>query len=49
MHDCRYRQARRLDVDGGDSGMEVLLQWNIVLGAHSERPFLAILPMDDKM
>lgn len=42
-------QARRLDVDGGDSGMEVLLQWNIVLGAHSERPFLAILPVDEKM
>ncbi len=40
-------QARRLDIDDGDSGTEVLLQWNIVLGAHSERPFLAILPADE--
>lgn len=42
-------QARRLDIGGGDSGMEVLLQWNIVLGAHSERPLLAILPLDEEM
>lgn len=41
-------QARRLDVDGGDSGMEFLLQWNIVLGPHSERPFLTILPVDER-
>ncbi len=37
-------QARHLDTGGGENGMEVLLQWNIVLGAHSEKPFLAILP-----
>ena len=42
-------QARYLDMDGGDNGVEVLLQWNIVLGAHSERPFLAILPVDVEM
>lgn len=42
-------QARRLDVDDGDSGTEVLLQWNIVLGAHSEQPFLAILPVDEEI
>lgn len=42
-------QARRLDVATGDSGLEVLLQWNIVLGAHSERPFLSILSVDERM
>lgn len=40
-------QTRHLDVEGGDNGVEVLLQWNIVLGAHSERPFLVILPLDE--
>jgi len=42
-------QARHLDIEGVDNGVEVLLQWNIVLGVHSERPFLAILPVDEEM
>ena len=42
-------QARRLDVESGDRGMEILLQWNIILGAHSEQPFLSILPVDEEM
>jgi len=42
-------QARHLNVDEGDKGVELLLQWNIVLGAHSERPFLVILPVDENM
>jgi len=36
-------QARQLDIDNADDGLEVLLQWNIVLGPHSEKPFLKIL------
>jgi len=42
-------QGRHVDNDGGDEGVELLVQWNIVLGAHSERPFLTILPLDDRM
>ncbi len=30
-------------------GFEALLQWNVVLGAHSERPFLAILPFEENI
>ncbi len=36
-------EARRLNIDNANDGLEVLLQWNIVLGPHSERPFLRIL------
>ncbi len=36
-------EARRLSVDNGDDGLELLLQWNIVLGPHSEKPFLNIM------
>ncbi len=36
-------EARRLRVDNGDNGLEILLQWNIVLAPHSEKPFLSIM------
>ena len=36
-------EARRLNIDNADDGLEVLLQWNIVLGPHSEKPFLSVL------
>jgi len=36
-------EARRLNIDNADDGLEILLQWNIVLGPHSENPFLSIL------
>jgi len=36
-------EARRLNIDNADDGLEILLQWNIVLGPHSEKPFLPIL------
>lgn len=36
-------EARRLNSDNADDGLEILLQWNIVLGPHSEKPFLSIL------
>jgi len=36
-------EARRLNSDNADSGLEILLQWNIVLGPHSEKTFLSIL------
>ncbi|GMT48792.1 MAG: hypothetical protein IEMM0008_0331 [bacterium] len=40
-------QARRLHMDNGEKGFEIQLQWNIVLGSHSERPFLVIIPVDE--
>ena len=36
-------EARRLNNDNADDGLEILLQWNIVLGPHSEKPFLPML------
>lgn len=36
-------EARHLNRDNADDGLEILLQWNIVLGPHSEKPFLPIL------
>ena len=36
-------EARRLNSDNADNGLEILLQWNIVLSPHSEKPFLPIL------
>jgi hypothetical protein len=36
-------QMRRLDTEIVDSGLEVQLQWLIVLGPHRETPFLDIL------
>lgn len=36
-------EARRLNSDNVDDGLEILLQWNIVLGPHSEKPFLTML------
>jgi len=36
-------EARRLNSDNVDDGLEILLQWNIVLGPHSEKTFLSIL------
>lgn len=36
-------EARHLNTDNADDGLEVLLQWNIVLAPHSEKPFLNIL------
>lgn len=36
-------EARRLNIDNADDGLEILFQWNIVLGPHSEKPFLSIL------
>ena len=48
-HSRMQLQGRYVDIEAGDRGLEVLLQWNIVLGPHSERPFLAILPMDKEL
>jgi hypothetical protein len=39
-------QARRLSTAEGIRGMELMLQWNVVLGPHSEKPFLNILSVD---
>lgn len=36
-------EARRLNIVNADDGLEILLQWNVVLGPHSEMPFLPIL------
>jgi hypothetical protein len=36
-------QARHLDMAEGTQGMELMLQWNVVLGPHSEKPFLSVL------
>ncbi|VAW93703.1 hypothetical protein MNBD_GAMMA23-682 [hydrothermal vent metagenome] len=36
-------EARRLSVDNGNDGLEILLQLNIVLEPHREKPFLAIM------
>ncbi|MBN4050038.1 hypothetical protein JYT17_00290 [Nitrospira defluvii] len=36
-------EARHLDRDNADDGLEVLFQWNIVLAPHSEKPFLSVL------
>ncbi len=39
-------EARRLNTNNIDNGLEILLQWNIVLGSHSEKPLLQILSVD---
>ncbi len=36
-------EARRLKAGNGDNGLEILFQWNIILGPHSEKPFLAVM------
>jgi len=37
-------EARRLNSDNaGNDGFEVLLQWNVILGPHSEKPLLQML------
>ena len=36
-------ETRQLNIDNADDGLEILLQWNIVLGSHSEKQFLPIL------
>ena len=40
-------QARRLVLADDTRGRELMLQWNVVLGAHSEKPFLSMLVADD--
>jgi hypothetical protein len=35
--------ARHLNTDSAGDGLEILLQWNIVLSPHSEKPLLPIL------
>jgi len=40
-------QTRRLSTAEGIRGMELMLQWNVVLGPHSEKPFLNILSVDN--
>ncbi|AXS84820.1 hypothetical protein D0851_18445 [Marinobacter sp. Arc7-DN-1] len=42
-HSRLQLEARRLKIDNEDDGLEILLQWNIVLGPHSEKPFLPML------
>lgn len=39
-------QARRVEAQADNGGWELNLQWNIVLGPHSERPLLPILPFE---
>ncbi len=36
-------EARHLNKDNAEDGLEILLQWNIVLAPHSEKPFLSVL------
>ena len=36
-------EARHLNTNNTNDGLEILLQWNIVLGPHSEKPFLPLL------
>lgn len=40
-------QVRRLDMAEGTQGMELMVQWNVVLGPHSEKPFLNILTVNN--
>lgn len=39
-------EVRHVDPAEGDAGWEALLQFNVVLGPHGERPFLPILDID---
>lgn len=39
-------EARRLNSDTANNGLEVLLQWNVVLGPHSEKPLLQMLSVE---
>lgn len=44
-HSRLQLQGRYLDAPTqGSRGWQVLLQWNVVLGPHSERPLLALVP-----
>lgn len=47
-HSRLQLQARRVDQDPDEFGVnrrgyELILQWNVVLGPHSERPFIPVL------
>ena len=46
-HSRVQMQARRLDMAEGTQGMELMLQWNVVLGPHSEKPFLNVMTVDN--
>lgn len=45
-HSRIQTQLRRVNSDLAGRGWEAMLQWNVVLGPHSERPFLPILPFE---
>lgn len=45
-HSRIQAQLRRVNSDSQGRGWEAMLQWNVVLGPHSERPFLPILPFE---
>lgn len=47
-HSRLQTQLRRVNSDLQGRGWEALLQWNVVLGPHSERPFLPILPFESE-
>jgi len=39
-------EARRLNTNNVDNGLEIMLQWNVVLGPHGENPLLQILNVE---
>ncbi len=39
-------EARHLNANYIDNGLEILLQWNVVLGPHGENPLLQILSVE---
>lgn len=45
-HGRMQLEARHLNTNNADSGLEVMLQWNVVLGAHSEKPLIRILSVE---
>lgn len=47
-HSRIQTQLRRVNSDFQGRGWEAMLQWNIVLGPHSERPFLPILAFESE-
>lgn len=42
-HSRLQLMARRVDANGKNGGMEFLLQWNLVLSPHSEKPFMDVM------